>query len=66
MNSLLRIPYALAGAATQALVRAVPAGDSKFRRGLGARRGIVERYERWGKASRDRSRPLVWFHAPSW
>ena len=65
MNSLLRIPYALAGVATQALVRAVPAGDSKFRRGLSARRGIVERYERWGKASRDRSRPLVWFHAPS-
>jgi 3-deoxy-D-manno-octulosonic-acid transferase len=65
VNSLLRIPYALAGVATQALVRAVPAGDSKFRRGLSARRGIVERYERWGKASRDRSRPLVWFHAPS-
>ena len=65
MNSLLRIPYALAGVATQALVRAVPAGDSKFRRALSARRGIVERYERWGKASRDSTRPLVWFHAPS-
>jgi 3-deoxy-D-manno-octulosonic-acid transferase len=65
VNSLLRIPYALAGVATQALVRAVPAGDSKFRRALGARRGIVERYERWGKASRDRAHPLVWFHAPS-
>ena len=65
MNSLLRIPYALAGVATHALVRAVPAGDSKFRRALGARRGIVERYERWGKASRDRAHPLVWFHAPS-
>jgi 3-deoxy-D-manno-octulosonic-acid transferase len=65
VNSLLRIPYAFAGVATQALVRAVPAGDSKFRRGLSARRGIVERYERWGKASRDRSRQLVWFHAPS-
>jgi 3-deoxy-D-manno-octulosonic-acid transferase len=65
VNSLLRIPYALAGVATHALVRAVPAGDSKFRRALGARRGIVERYERWGKASRDRAHPLVWFHAPS-
>ena len=65
MNSLLRIPYALAGVATQALVRAVPDGDSKFRRALGARRGIVERYERWGKTSRDRAHPLVWFHAPS-
>jgi 3-deoxy-D-manno-octulosonic-acid transferase len=65
VNSLLRIPYAFAGLATQALVRAIPAGDSKFRRGLSARRGIVERYETWAKTSRDRSRPLVWFHAPS-
>jgi len=65
VNSLLRIPYALAGVVAHALVRAVPAGDSKFRRGLSARRGIVERYARWGAGSRDPSRPLVWFHAPS-
>ena len=65
MNSLLRIPYALAGAASHALVAVVPAGDSKFRRGLSARRGIVERYTRWAAASRDLARPLVWFHAPS-
>jgi len=65
VNSLLRIPYALAGAVTHALVAAVPAGDSKFRRGLSARRGIVERYTRWAAASRDLARPLVWFHAPS-
>ena len=65
MNSLLRIPYALAGVVTHALVRAVPAGNSKFQRGLSGRRGIVERYERWATTSRDRSQPLVWFHAPS-
>lgn len=65
MNSLLRIPYALAGAAAHALVRATPAGDSKFRRGLSARRGIVERYARWAASSRDPSRQLVWIHAPS-
>ena len=65
MNSLLRVPYALAGAVTHALVSAVPAGNSKFRRGLNARRGIVERYTRWAARSRDSSRPLVWFHAPS-
>ena len=65
MNSLLRIPYSLAGAVTHALVRAVPAGRSKFRRGLSARREIVERYARWAAASRDPSRPLIWFHAPS-
>jgi 3-deoxy-D-manno-octulosonic-acid transferase len=65
VNSLLRIPYALAGAVTHALAGAVPAGDSKFRRALSARRGIIERYARWGAGSRDSSRPLVWFHAPS-
>ena len=65
MNSLLRIPYALAGVVANALVRAVPAGDSKFRRALSARRGLVERFARWGATSRDPSRPLVWFHAPS-
>jgi 3-deoxy-D-manno-octulosonic-acid transferase len=65
VNSLLRIPYALAGAMAHALVRAIPAGDSKFRRGLSARRGIVERYARWAASSRDPSRQLVWIHAPS-
>ena len=65
MNSLLRIPYSLVGRAANALVNAIPAGDSKFRRGLGARRGIIARYQRWSSASRDLARPLVWFHAPS-
>ena len=65
MNSLLRIPYSLAGRAANALVKAIPAGDSKFRRGLGARRGLVARYQRWSSVSRDQVRPLVWFHAPS-
>ena len=65
MNSLLRIPYAAAGAVAHAFVGVVPAGSSKFRRGLGARRGIVDRYARWGATARDSSRPLIWFHAPS-
>ena len=65
MNSLLRIPYAFAGLVTEGLVRAVPDGKSKFRRGLGARRGLVDRYSQWASASRDPGRPLVWFHAPS-
>ena len=65
MNALLRIPYAFAGLVTHALVRAVPAGDSKFRRGVSARRGIVERYRRWSATSRDPARPLLWVHAPS-
>jgi 3-deoxy-D-manno-octulosonic-acid transferase len=65
VNSLLRAPYAVAGAIANALARAVPAGDSKFRRGLSARHAIVERYTRWGASGRDPSRALVWFHAPS-
>ena len=65
MNPLLRIPYSLAGSLAHALTRAVPAGESKFQRGLSARRGIVERYRRWSSTSRDPARLLVWFHAPS-
>ena len=65
MNSLLRIPYAFAGLVTDALVRVVPAGKSKFNRGVNGRRGLVGRYERWAATSRDDARPLVWFHAPS-
>ena len=65
MKPLLRIPYAIAGRLTDALVRVVPAGKSKFRHALSRRRGLVERYKQWGAAGRDISRPLVWFHAPS-
>jgi len=65
MNSLLRIPYALAGAIAQGLTYVVPDGEWKLQRGLAARRGIVRRYRQWSTARRDPSRPLVWFHAPS-
>jgi 3-deoxy-D-manno-octulosonic-acid transferase len=65
VNSLLRIPYAFAGLVTDALVRVVPAGKSKFNRGLNGRRGLVGRYQQWGATSRVDARPLVWFHAPS-
>ncbi|HWL40775.1 MAG TPA: glycosyltransferase N-terminal domain-containing protein [Gemmatimonadaceae bacterium] len=65
MNSLLRVPYALAGAVAQGLSYVTPEGDSKLQRGLVARRGILRRYRVWAAASRDLSRPLAWFHAPS-
>jgi 3-deoxy-D-manno-octulosonic-acid transferase len=42
-----------------------PKSDSKFLRALRARRGIRDRYRAWGSTQRDRSRPLVWIHAPS-
>jgi 3-deoxy-D-manno-octulosonic-acid transferase len=65
VKPLLRFPYAVAGRLSDALVRVVPAGNSKFRRALSRRRGLVERYAQWGATARDASRPLVWFHAPS-
>ena len=65
MNPALRIPYAIAGRIADAFIAIVPAGESKFRRGLSARRGLIERYRRWASTQRDSSRPLVWFHAPS-
>ena len=42
-----------------------PNSESKFVRALRARRGIRQRYRAWGAAHRDRSRPLLWMHAPS-
>ena len=65
MNSLLRIPYALAGALAQGLTYIVPEGDSKLQRGFAARRGVLRRYREWSRSNRTPSRPLVWFHAPS-
>ncbi|HEX6576368.1 MAG TPA: glycosyltransferase N-terminal domain-containing protein [Gemmatimonadaceae bacterium] len=65
MHPLARIPYAAAGAVTQLAVRVAPAGDSKLLKAITARRGIVERFEQWAATSRDKSRPLLWIHAPS-
>jgi 3-deoxy-D-manno-octulosonic-acid transferase len=65
VNSLLRIPYALVGVAADALVRVTPSGQSKLTRGLAGRRGLIDRYRRWGRTGRDITRPLVWLHAPS-
>ncbi len=39
--------------------------NDKFRQGIGGRRGLPQRIAAWGSTGRDRSRPLVWFHAPS-
>jgi 3-deoxy-D-manno-octulosonic-acid transferase len=65
VNSALRLPYAIAGRVADAFTALVPAGQTKFRRGFSARRGVLERYRRWAASNRDPSRPLVWFHAPS-
>ncbi|GAC1688522.1 MAG: glycosyltransferase N-terminal domain-containing protein [Gemmatimonadaceae bacterium] len=65
MHPVLGWVYEGAGQALRALAQVAPAGGGKVRRSLHARRGILERYRRWGKAGRNAGRPLVWIHAPS-
>jgi 3-deoxy-D-manno-octulosonic-acid transferase len=43
----------------------VARGESKLARSVRGRRAADERLVIWGRRARDRSRPLVWFHAPS-
>jgi 3-deoxy-D-manno-octulosonic-acid transferase len=65
----VRIPVQLGYRALAHLARGVavvaPNSESKFLRALAARRGIRRRYRDWGAKHRDRSRPLLWMHAPS-
>ena len=65
MNGLLRLAYSAAGRVATALTHVVPERDGKITRSLGARRGVTERFEAWGRAKRDGTRALVWLHAPS-
>ena len=65
MHSALRLGYGAAGHLARALAAVAPPGDAKLLRALRARRGIRERFRRWGQSSRDPSRPLLWLHAPS-
>ena len=48
-----------------ALMPAVAAFDAKLRRGHTGRSGAVARLRQWAERSRDRTKPLIWFHAPS-
>ena len=62
---MLRLGYDAAGHLARALAALAPAGDAKLLRALRARRGIRGRYADWSVANRDRTRPLLWMHAPS-
>ena len=66
MRAVLRPLYAAAAqlARLGAVVAAPGSGASKLTRTFAARRGIRARYARWG-AAHDRSRNLLWMHAPS-
>lgn len=48
-----------------ALLPAAAVLNAKLKRGDVARRGALDRLTAWARRERDRSRPLVWFHAPS-
>lgn len=65
MDAVLRLGYDAAGQLACALAAVTPNGDGKLVRALRARRGIRKRYAAWGASRRERSRPLLWMHAPS-
>jgi 3-deoxy-D-manno-octulosonic-acid transferase len=65
MNSLVALPYGIAGQLARFGAAMALDTGGKVARSLRARRSIRARYEAWGAAHRDRSRPLLWVHAPS-
>jgi 3-deoxy-D-manno-octulosonic-acid transferase len=65
VDAVLRLGYDAAGHLARALAALAPAGDAKLLRALRGRRGIRTRYATWAATGRDRSRALLWMHAPS-
>ncbi len=65
MHPLIRFSYEAAGRVTRVAVAVAPRGNSKILRALSSRRGLLGRYRAWASTGRDRSRPLLWVHAPS-
>jgi 3-deoxy-D-manno-octulosonic-acid transferase len=56
--------YRLLARAALGIIPLVAPFNSKLSRGHHGRRGALKRLSAWA-TTRDRSRPLVWFHAPS-
>lgn len=65
MDPVLRALYGAAGQLARIGAALAPPGNSKLLKTLAARRGIRERYRRWGVSGRNMARPLLWMHAPS-
>ena len=65
MNAVIRPLYAAAAQAARLAAALAPNGGSKLARTFAARRGILGRYEQWGRTGRIAERPLLWVHAPS-
>lgn len=65
MHPLVRLPYGVAGAMSRFAVAVAPASNTKILKAITSRRGLLDRYRAWASANRDKSRPLLWVHAPS-
>lgn len=63
--SLQESLYRLAMVALRRISPLFSRGESKLARGLRDRRTAADELLRWGRAERDPTRPLIWFHAPS-
>lgn len=63
---LIDLAYDLAGQLASGLVSIAPQSDLKLLRAFRERRGLFDRFEQWAREVRDPSRPLIWFHAPSY
>ena len=65
MNGLLRALYGAAGLVARAVTATGIPGDGKLAHAIAARRDLLRHYHTFGETTRDRTRPLAWFHAPS-
>ncbi len=65
MRYAVQLGYGALAQLARGAAAVAPDSESKFLRALRARRGIRARYRAWGTTERDRSRPLLWMHAPS-
>lgn len=65
MRPLLAAAYEVAAQLALVAANLAPPGQSKLARALRARRGLTARYRAWADSQRDRTRPLLWMHAPS-
>ncbi len=65
MNRAARLLYGAAGQLSRVAPMLAPPGDARVFVALRARRGLTERFNKWARQSRDRSRPLLWIHASS-
>ncbi|MEX2153740.1 MAG: glycosyltransferase N-terminal domain-containing protein [Gemmatimonadaceae bacterium] len=65
MRFLVRVLYAIAAKLAGMASGVIPPSDAKAAIAVRARHGIRRRYTAWAAEHRDRSRPLLWIHAPS-